>query len=457
MSRPKYLRESRLSAWRSRPLPKRRLAHLYHWQDHLLPNLARRRRPASSLVLSSAPPQPPGPPKDAATPTLDPPPVLPIAAPATPSQLAALILSQLPVPQPVKPQSAATADGSTAETHAPASKQPSLGNTQTGFTPTISAPPVSTSPPATSSTSTSSPANSSSGSPPATTSSTPTAPPTHPVPPPAGEPSAIGAAINSQLAHRVPQSDSPPKNQDGSGPATTARDVGRPTGAGNKTADTTVTQAPPSTGSAVPAAPSLPSIHATTPASAEPSGSVAPQAVVPVNQNSGNPLPAAPAGQTPPPLPSAGHPPALPAAAGDVQMARLVDRAGQAEMHIDLRTSSFGSVEVHTVIRDSQVGVVVGSERGDLRTLMAAEMPNLQTAFRQHDLGFDQIRFLGHGASMGAGLTAGSDSQSRSFAQEHGLSAGVQSFGNTRKESLEPEAVVSSKSGSQCTCMTRND
>ncbi len=117
-------------------------------------------------------------------------------------------------------------------------------------------------------------------------------------------------------------------------------------------------------------------------------------------------------------------PTALPAA-GAVEVARLVAGVAQSEMHIGLRTQAFGSVEVHTVVRDSQVGLTVGSERGDLRALLAPEVSGLQTTFRQQDLRFDNIRFLETSAGTTAGFSGGADSQPRSSSQQHSSLAEV--------------------------------
>jgi hypothetical protein len=105
-------------------------------------------------------------------------------------------------------------------------------------------------------------------------------------------------------------------------------------------------------------------------------------------------------------------------ASGALNLARMVDRVGQSEMHVGLRTLAFGSVEVHTVVRDSQVGLTVGSEKGDLRAFLAPEVPGLQTSLQQHDLHFDHIRFLDHGPGFDMGFSTGADAQSRSF--QHG-------------------------------------
>jgi hypothetical protein len=82
-------------------------------------------------------------------------------------------------------------------------------------------------------------------------------------------------------------------------------------------------------------------------------------------------------------------------------------------MHIDMRTQAFGSVEVHTVLRESQLGLAVGSEKGDLRSFLALEVPSLQAAIHQQQLRFDSVRFLDHNASSTT-FAASADSQSHS-------------------------------------------
>ena len=135
-----------------------------------------------------------------------------------------------------------------------------------------------------------------------------------------------------------------------------------------------------------------------------------------------------PAMKSHPLAPADANPNLLPATDA-VNVARIVDRVGQSEMHIGLRTLAFGNVEVHTVVRDSQVGLAVGSEKGDLRTLLTAEIPGLQTKFHQHDLHLDNIRFLEHGPGFDTGFSAGADSQSRSFQQRGGAAPRLPGFG----------------------------
>jgi hypothetical protein len=121
---------------------------------------------------------------------------------------------------------------------------------------------------------------------------------------------------------------------------------------------------------------------------------------------------------------------------GTVEVARLVAGVAQSEMHIGLRTQAFGSVEIHTVVRDSQVGLAVGSERGDLRTLLAVEVSGLQTAFRQQNLRFDNIHFLETGTGTTAGFSGGADSQGRSSGQ-HSFTAELFSTRSTQEDPVE--------------------
>jgi hypothetical protein len=87
-----------------------------------------------------------------------------------------------------------------------------------------------------------------------------------------------------------------------------------------------------------------------------------------------------------------------------IQSARIVNRMGEAEMHMGVRTQAFGTVQVHTVVRDNVVGVAVGSEKGDLRTWLAAETPVLDHNFKNHDLRLASVQFLGSSVGTGAGF-----------------------------------------------------
>lgn len=143
--------------------------------------------------------------------------------------------------------------------------------------------------------------------------------------------------------------------------------------------------------------------------------------VIPVStgQQSGSPVPAARSTDALP-HPVAGSGDAEPGSSGLVQSARVVEGAAQAEMHIGFRSPAFGNVEVHTAVRDTQLGLAVSSERGDLRGFLAPEVSGLQTVFHQQGLQFDQIRFMAHASGAGTGFSSGGDSHADSSGNGRG-------------------------------------
>ncbi len=122
---------------------------------------------------------------------------------------------------------------------------------------------------------------------------------------------------------------------------------------------------------------------------------------------------------------------------GPVQMAHMVERAGQSEMRIGLNTSAFGSVEVHTVVHANEVGVSIGSEKGDLRTLLANELPGIANTLQQHNLRLSHVNF-----QQGSTFSnhPGRDSEQRPFARHSG------SFSGLRTEVSRSERVELSES-----------
>lgn len=104
---------------------------------------------------------------------------------------------------------------------------------------------------------------------------------------------------------------------------------------------------------------------------------------------------------------------------GPVQVAQLVTRLGQSEMRIGMNTSAFGSVEVRTVVRASDVGLVIGSEKGDLRTLLANDMPGISNALQQQNLRLNSVNFM-QGFAFSSNSSGGGGSQQHSFVPMRG-------------------------------------
>ncbi len=88
------------------------------------------------------------------------------------------------------------------------------------------------------------------------------------------------------------------------------------------------------------------------------------------------------------------EPDVAPAAeANSVRIAQMVDRGGQSEMRVGLNTEAFGNVEILTTVRASSVGLVVGSERGDLHSLLSAELPAITHNLEQHSIRLQTVSF----------------------------------------------------------------
>jgi hypothetical protein len=85
-------------------------------------------------------------------------------------------------------------------------------------------------------------------------------------------------------------------------------------------------------------------------------------------------------------------------------VARLVEHASQAEMHIGMSTESFGGVTVHASIRDNHVGVAIGSERGDLANFFIRDDSGLKEALTRQSVHLDDVRFFDLSGS-GAGFS----------------------------------------------------
>ena len=93
------------------------------------------------------------------------------------------------------------------------------------------------------------------------------------------------------------------------------------------------------------------------------------------------------------------------------QVARIFHNLNQSEMHVGLRTQSFGAVDVRTTISEKQVEVALGSERGDLKGFIASEMPALQSNLQQHDLRLQTLRTIASTHTTSADVFSGGGGQ----------------------------------------------
>lgn len=92
----------------------------------------------------------------------------------------------------------------------------------------------------------------------------------------------------------------------------------------------------------------------------------------------------------------------------------MANKAAQSEMRIGLSTTAFGNVEVRTSVHANEVGVLIGSEKGDLRSLLANELPGIANTLQQQNLRLNQVNFH-QGFAFSNNMTFAGDSQPRSF------------------------------------------
>lgn len=82
-------------------------------------------------------------------------------------------------------------------------------------------------------------------------------------------------------------------------------------------------------------------------------------------------------------------------------------------MRIGLSTSAFGSVEVKTVVHaNNEVGLTIGSEKGDLHALLQNDMPAITGTLQEQNLHLHTVNYMqGFAFSNSAG--GGSSQQQR--------------------------------------------
>jgi hypothetical protein len=121
---------------------------------------------------------------------------------------------------------------------------------------------------------------------------------------------------------------------------------------------------------------------------------------------------------------------------GPVQVAQMASRAGQAEMRIGMNTTAFGSVEVRTVVHASDVGLTIGSEKGDLRGFLSNEMPAISNSLQQQNLRLNSVSFLPGFANSNDAPGGGGSGQQRAFVP---MSAAANSASpEAAEDSIEP-------------------
>jgi len=144
-------------------------------------------------------------------------------------------------------------------------------------------------------------------------------------------------------------------------------------------------------------------------------------------------------------LPASAEVPVHPST-GPVQMAQIVSQAAQSEMRIGMNTAAFGNVEVRTVVHANDVGVLIGSEKGDLRSLLANELPSIASTLQQQNLRLNQVNFHQTGFAFSNQMSSGGDAQPR-WSASRTMAITTQPAEAPSAELSEPSATLSPASG----------
>ena len=189
------------------------------------------------------------------------------------------------------------------------------------------------------------------------------------------------ASVNGALPAAPNTNDAPPdqSNVDALPPAATdQKTVAEPVASGLKKSVTLPPDAAFSHDASRPSVPDRdPGVAVVTPSS-----STAPQSGSQVKADQTSELPKTQqmldSAPTAPAAPPSGR--FIPTAANDVQM------------HVGIRTTAFGAVEIHTTVVQNQVGIAIHGERG-LAHWFSSEVPNLESGLNDHRLNLTAVDF----------------------------------------------------------------
>lgn len=81
----------------------------------------------------------------------------------------------------------------------------------------------------------------------------------------------------------------------------------------------------------------------------------------------------------------------LPLAPSPTPVARIApDAAGELQMHVGIRTTAFGTVEIHTAVHQNQVGLAIQGERG-LAHWFSTEVQNIEAGLKDYRLHLTKV------------------------------------------------------------------
>jgi hypothetical protein len=95
-----------------------------------------------------------------------------------------------------------------------------------------------------------------------------------------------------------------------------------------------------------------------------------------------------------------------------------------AQMHFGIRTDAFGSVEVHTVVQQSEIGITVHAGR-DIARWFSAEIPGLESGLNNSHLNLTGVNFDNGSAGVHTGGSSQQDQPRQQSSESRGSSSGA--------------------------------
>jgi flagellar hook-length control protein FliK len=90
-----------------------------------------------------------------------------------------------------------------------------------------------------------------------------------------------------------------------------------------------------------------------------------------------------------------------------VSSARITQQAGNAQMQVRLRTEALGPIDVHTVVKGSDIGASIRVEAHDAQMVLANELSQLERALNEQSLRVEHLDVLQGSVSGGQSNGAG--------------------------------------------------
>jgi hypothetical protein len=112
-----------------------------------------------------------------------------------------------------------------------------------------------------------------------------------------------------------------------------------------------------------------------------------------------------------------------------------------AQMHVGIRSDAFGSVEVHTVVQQSEIGITVHSDR-DIARWFSSEIPGLESGLNNSHLNLTGVSFDSGSSGVQTGSSFQQDQPRQHFSETGGSQPVAQPNPLTSEDSVAASTTV---------------